>query len=428
MHDHRTVLILEDDQEAARTLALVAESLGACWRTTTDPESFTYALGEVQPSCIVLGLSMSQDNLHIIDLLANQQCDAGIVLLGGVNPRILDAAFRLAKERGLNVIEHLAKPLFPRHLRKVLGQALASTNQGLASTNIVATPERKSEFREPKEITFRAIHQAIENNEFTLTYQPQMHCHDGQIAGFEALPRWRHPTQGLIGAGRFIPIVERSGLIGQFTVQIVRQALIWFSTHALHLSHRRPAHSDGALTTVPATESRPLSLSINLSTKNLLEPGFLDAVTYLCASYRVPPEQIVLELTETSAIEDSSRSLELLTRLRIKGFQVSIDDFGSGYSSMSLLTRLPFSEIKIDRRFVGTALASGESRSVIKAIIQLGRSLGLRSVAEGVEDEPTLQFLRDAGCEIAQGFRIAQPMFGEDAARWINKRKTGNLH
>lgn len=287
---------------------------------------------------------------------------------------------------------------------------------------ITAAPGKKPESREPKEISLPAIYRAIKNNEFTLTYQPQIRCHDGRIAGFEALARWRHPTQGLIEPGRFIPVVERSGLIGQFTVQIVRQALLWFSTHILS------ADSDRSPTPEWATGNTPLSLSINLSTRNLAEPRFFEAMTCLCASYRVPPEQVVLELTETSAIEDPSRSLELLTRLRIKGFQVSIDDFGSGYSSMLLLTRLPFSEIKIDRRFVGTALASGESRSVVKAIIELGRSLGLRSVAEGVEDEPTLQFLRDTGCEIAQGFHIAQPMFGEDAARWINKRTPRNTH
>src|SRR5690606_7193943 len=130
------------------------------------------------------------------------------------------------------------------------------------------------------------------------------------------------------------------------------------------------------------------------------------------------PEHLVLELTETSAMQDPVASLDMLTRLRMKGFQLSIDDFGTGYSSMVQLVRLPFSEIKLDKSFVMTARKSQESRTVIKSIVDLGKSLGLKSTAEGIEDDETLSYLREIGCDAAQGYLIARPLAAEQAIRW----------
>jgi len=138
----------------------------------------------------------------------------------------------------------------------------------------------------------------------------------------------------------------------------------------------------------------------------------------------VPPERLIFELTETSAMEDPVASLSLLTRLRMKGFQLSLDDFGTGYSSMLQLVRLPFSEIKVDRSFVMTAARSQESRTVIRSVVDLGRSLGLKSTAEGVEDAQTLGYLNEVGCDLAQGYFIARPMPAEQAAAWAKLRST----
>jgi EAL domain-containing protein (putative c-di-GMP-specific phosphodiesterase class I) len=147
-----------------------------------------------------------------------------------------------------------------------------------------------------------------------------------------------------------------------------------------------------------------------------------DVLTSLCREYLVAPERVVLELTESSAMVDPILSLDLLTRLRVKGFQLSIDDFGTGYSSMVQLVRLPFSEIKVDRSFVMQAEQSQESRTVIKSIVDLGHSLGLVVTAEGVEDLSTLNYLNSLGCDLAQGYFIARPMAGEAARAWVEKR------
>ncbi len=144
----------------------------------------------------------------------------------------------------------------------------------------------------------------------------------------------------------------------------------------------------------------------------------------VCAELHVAPAQIVLELTETSAMIDPVLSLDLMTRFRVKGFQLSLDDFGTGYSSMVQLVRLPFSEIKVDKSFVMNARQSQESRSIIKSIIDLGHSLGLVVTAEGVEDAETFAYLKSQGCDYAQGYLVAHPMPGEAARAWVSRRKS----
>jgi EAL domain-containing protein (putative c-di-GMP-specific phosphodiesterase class I) len=199
----------------------------------------------------------------------------------------------------------------------------------------------------------------------------------------------------------FIPLTEETGLIDALTAQVFDQSLEWFSQ------------------SFPKSD---LKLSLNLSAKSLVDIQMADHLSALCQRFQIDTERIVLELTESSAMVDPILSLDLLTRLRVKGFQLSIDDFGTGYSSMVQLVRLPFSEIKVDKSFVMQALQSKESRTVIKSIIGLGRSLGLIVTAEGIEDTKTLDYINKLGCDLVQGFFIARPMWGEDARSWAEQR------
>jgi EAL domain-containing protein (putative c-di-GMP-specific phosphodiesterase class I) len=202
---------------------------------------------------------------------------------------------------------------------------------------------------------------------------------------------------------RFIPFAEETGLIDTLTALIFDQSLTWFAQ------------------SFPESDLR---LSLNISAKSLVDLHMADNLSSLCVQNLVTPERVVLELTETSAMVDPVLSLDLITRLRVKGFQLSIDDFGTGFSSMVQLVRLPFSEIKIDKSFVMRAQQSQESRSVIKSVIDLGHSLGLLVAAEGVEDKATLDYLNSVACDLAQGYLIARPM-REDAVRnWAARRKS----
>ena len=218
------------------------------------------------------------------------------------------------------------------------------------------------------------------------------------MIGFEALVRWFHPDAGLIMPDRFIPLAESSGLIGELTEQIFDLGLSWLARH------------------FPKSELR---LSVNISAKNLGDLHLVDRVSCLARQHDIHPCRLIFEVTETSAMDDPMASLNLLTRFRVKGFHLSLDDFGTGYSSMVQLVRLPFTEIKVDRSFVMAAMQSQESRAIIKSIVDLSHSLGLQATAEGVEDGPTLDFLMEIDCDLAQGYFIARPMPGETVAGWI---------
>jgi EAL domain-containing protein (putative c-di-GMP-specific phosphodiesterase class I) len=195
----------------------------------------------------------------------------------------------------------------------------------------------------------------------------------------------------------------------ELTFAVVRKALQWFLGDFAASAARLPA--------LP-------SLSVNISPSALRDLQFVERLSDYCRGSGIEPARLIFELTETSAMEDPVASLDILTRLRMKGFQLSIDDFGTGFSSMLQLVRLPFSEIKIDKSFVMTAIASCESQAVVRSVIELGHSLELRVVTEGVEDDATLRLLHDLGCDVAQGFFVGRPVPGNELLAWLARDAT----
>ncbi|HEX7769142.1 MAG TPA: EAL domain-containing protein, partial [Dokdonella sp.] len=239
---------------------------------------------------------------------------------------------------------------------------------------------------------------ALRGRQFLLHYQPKLSLATSRIEGFEALLRWQHPRHGLVPPGWFIALAERSGRMDALTRELIELALPWLAGQG----------------------ERPwLSLAVNVSARNLGDVRFADQLHEQCRRHRVDPRRIILELTESSAAQDHAIALDILTRFRLKGFRLSIDDFGTGYSSMTKLAQLPVSEVKIDRSFVGSMTASVESRKIVESTIGLARSLGLTTVAEGVEDAATLELLGTLGCDLAQGYYIARPMPASAVADWL---------
>ena len=389
------LLILDDDPSVGRTIALVAESIGFEVRALTRPEEFLDAVDHWLPTHIALDLVMPQmDGVEVMRLLAQRGCRAHVIISSGVGGRVLDSARRAAAAQGLNIVDVLAKPFSPAALRRLLSSRTGGAEDG--STGSGTSDHEDFVFGE------RELRAALERKQFHLVYQPIIHCRTRRPAGFEALVRW-HPAPGrIVTPDRFIPLAESANLIGSLTDQVTEQALRWFSG--------RQGEVPGALT-----------LAINLSAKVLADAGLADRVAGQCAALGVEPGRIVFELTESSAMDDPVTSLALLTRLRMKGFQLSIDDFGTGFSSMVQLVRLPFSEMKVDRSFVSAVTTSAEARTVTKSIVDLGQSLGLRVVAEGVEDADTLDFISGVGCDFAQGYLISRPLNAETAAAWLRR-------
>jgi EAL domain-containing protein (putative c-di-GMP-specific phosphodiesterase class I)/FixJ family two-component response regulator len=382
------LLVLDDDLAVAQTIAWIAEETGLETRIACEPAQFFRDFGEWCPTHIALDLVMPEmDGVEVMRMLALNGCSAQIIITSGVGGRILDAAKRSATEHGLNVVGIVSKPFSAAELRALLATeqaAVAPTGRaGTGNTGFV--PD------------LAELQRALDAREFVLAYQPKIVCGSHQLAGFEALVRWQHPRAGLIMPDRFIPLAESTGLIDPLTEQVFEQALAWFSG---------------------ICSGTQLSLSINISARSLIDFQLAEFISGLCARNSIFPDQLILELTETSAMDDPVTSLDLLTRLRMRGFQLSIDDFGTGYSSMVQLVRLPFSEMKVDKSFVMNAMASQESRTVIRSIVDLGHSLGLRLTAEGVEDQGALDYLTSIGCDLAQGYFIARPMSGDAARHW----------
>jgi EAL domain-containing protein (putative c-di-GMP-specific phosphodiesterase class I) len=306
-----------------------------------------------------------------------------------IGERVLEAARRSAQEQSLNVV---GVPLEPFYL------AILTEPPAKRPFAPALYPESHGTSANEPEITEPELRGAIERSELELAYQPKIDCASRRVVGFEALVRWRRSNGDLVMPDRFIGVAERSDLVHALTDQVCKKALGWLKDSAA------PPGS---------------TLSINVSARKLADTQFADRLATLCADLGLDAQRVILELTESMAIEDPVAALAVITRFREKGFRLSIDDFGAGYSSMAQLIRLPLSELKIDRSLVADAAHSDESRTVVGAIVELGHRLGLTLTAEGVEDPWTMDLLQYLGCDLAQGYHIARPMPGSQVAAWL---------
>jgi EAL domain-containing protein (putative c-di-GMP-specific phosphodiesterase class I) len=244
--------------------------------------------------------------------------------------------------------------------------------------------------------------QALARGEFLPHFQPKIAMRSGQIKGMEALARWRHPARGLLAPAHFIDALEGSPLMEDFTLAMVGQVLTQLREWQRH--------------GLP-----PLTVSVNLSADNLAERGFIDRLTALVLASGVTPSALVWEVTETSVMRQLSQALTNMGRLRLMGFGLAMDDFGIGYSSMQQFARCPFTELKIDRAFVNGASQRANRHVVLKSALDLGQSLGVATVAEGVETLEDWQLLRELGCDMAQGYLLARPMPAGELVGWMRR-------
>jgi len=233
------------------------------------------------------------------------------------------------------------------------------------------------------------LRRALEDGELVLHYQPKVDLASGLPAGVEALVRWQHPVRGLLPPGEFIPLAEHTTLIAPLTLHVMDQAL----------AQARRWDAEGT----------PVAVSVNVSVRNLLDGAFPDHVASLLARHGVPAARLELEITETVLMANPARAMEILARLHALGVHLAIDDFGVGYSSLDYLKRLPVDVIKIDRSFVMHMATDPADAMIVRSTIDLARNLGLRVVAEGVEDAASLETLRGLGCHAAQGYHLGRP-------------------
>ena len=242
------------------------------------------------------------------------------------------------------------------------------------------------------------LRQAIADGQLLLHYQPKVDLGSGCFGGVETLVRWQHPTHGMIPPDQFIPLAEHTGLIKPLTHWVLDAAL----------RQCRAWHDEGL----------DLRVAVNLSARLLTDPGVVDLITELLHARGVEARWLEIEITESAVMADPVGALTILTRLHDMGIRLSIDDFGTGYSSLSYLKRLPVDEIKIDKSFVLEMPTNGDDETIARSIIDLGHNLGLRVVAEGVEDDATWAQLATMGRDVAQGYFISRPIPAPELTRW----------
>ena len=241
---------------------------------------------------------------------------------------------------------------------------------------------------------------AIEQRQLFLHYQPKIDLANGELVGVESLVRWRHPVHGLIMPDEFIPLAEQSGLIGDLSMYVLR----------LSLEQQRRWASEGL----------DIGVAVNLSVRNLLDLDLSRAVEQMLRDHDVPSSRLTLEITESGIMGDPGRAVRVLEELASLGIRLSVDDFGTGQSSLAYLRELPVHEVKIDRRFVKAMASDASDEAIARSIIDLGRNLNLDVVAEGIEDEASYRRLRELGCAKGQGYYMSRPMPAEDYPAWLS--------
>ncbi len=249
------------------------------------------------------------------------------------------------------------------------------------------------------------LRRGIDAGELVLHYQPKADLRTGAVVGVEALVRWSHPSRGLVGPDEFIPLAQKTGVIVPLTFFVLNEALRQCRTWQL--------------------EGLNLRVGVNLSARNLLDVNLPDTVGELLAKWEVPPSHLELEITESTILADPIRAMHVLSRLSGMGVRLAIDDFGTGYSSLAYLKRLPVDELKIDKSFVQGMEADENDAVIVRSTIDLGRNLGLRVVAEGVETTEAWRQLAALGCDVAQGYYLSRPVPAAELVAWLRETPRG---
>lgn len=384
------ILLIDDEPFMLKLLGQTLSTLGLT--QVVACESGRQALEYIDspndsPDLILLDINMPEmDGLEFMRHLAKRQYPGGLILVSGENERMLQTAEKLVHLHKITSLGHLQKPVMPEALSNLLDKWMPAWMIEQPATLKTYSPTE--------------VKAAIVNNELVLHYQPQIEVATGKVIGIEALVRWQHPKDGLVLPEQFIRVAEAYGLINDLTKIVVNATFAQLGIWQNNNPH--------------------LTLSINISMDNLASIEFVDYLTTAAAAADILPSDIVLEVTEGQLMKNLSSSLEVLSRLRLKRFGMSIDDFGTGYSSFTLLNNAPFNELKVDRGFVHGAANNDQLRAIYNASLTLAKQLGMKTIAEGVEDWEDWNLLRSTGCDIAQGHFIARTMPADKFLEWLH--------
>jgi len=364
------LLVVDDEPDIVAFIEEVAADMGYAVESTDGPAQFKTLLDGFKPSVVILDLQLPQaDGVVLLRSLSDAGNGAKVLLISGMDRKVLSATQELGVSRGVAMLGLLPKPLMIEELEAKLAEAFQ------AVCNLDAAE----------------LQRGLDAGEIRPYYQPKAYLTDEggwYINGAEALARWEHPEMGLVMPNEFIALAEETGKIGALTesmlLESIKQIRKW------------------------ADEGEELRCSVNLPPSLVADLGFPDRVAALLKEHDVDGRLLTLEITETAVMLEPKLTMDILTRLRVKRIGLSLDDFGTGYSSLTQLYQMPFDELKIDRSLTMNIPNTREANTMVGSLIDLGHNLGLTICAEGVESRAALDLLATLGCDSCQGFFISR--------------------
>jgi len=394
--------IVDDDTLTCELLSIIAEPLFKSVSVFNDAGDFLeHSVND--DDVVLLDLMMpGVDGIEVLRNLADKKSTVRVVLISGYDQSVLHSAERLAFDYGLKLEGQFTKPIsidaLTELLATIISKICSESLEDISTATISSNNKQHFNFQLSKDDLLLGI----KNNEFILHYQPQINMNSEELSGVEALIRWQHPKYGLIYPDKFIQISENTGVIGALTEYVTNLALSQIE------QWRR--------------QGNEIKVSINISAQNITTLYLPEQLNELMHRHKIPPSMLVLEVTESALMGNLTLSLDILTRLRLKGVHLSIDDFGTGFSSLSQLHKIPFTELKIDQSFVADMDKNSDSFAIVETCIMLGHKLNMEVVAEGIEDKAIWDLLVEMNCDVAQGYYIAKPMPADKLIVWNNNR------
>ncbi len=354
-----------------------------------DGRSALALLGQQQQPVDVVLVDLDlphMDGIEFIGHVARDRLASAVVVLTALDPALLNTVRIMARASGMRVLGTVEKPLTQTKLAEVV--------------ELYFTADLLADEGPHPDLDEGLLAEALANDAFEAWFMPQVAIGSGFVTGVEALARWSLNGRP-VSPARFIPELEACGLIDALTERILAQSCQW----------RKRWRDEGL----------DLVVSVNVSMHNLVDTSAADRYQAIVQEADVDPHDVTLELTESAMMHEAAQVLNVLARLRLKGFGLSVDDFGTGWSSLAQLARLPVTELKIDQGFINGAAGDARNRAVVEASIELGRKLGLTTIAEGVRNVDEWQMLAELGCARAQGELISMAVSGDQLAATIEK-------
>jgi len=398
-----TALVADDDPIARGLAAQQLWALGA--KSVLTVNSGKCALRELQSDAsinlLITDLRMpDMDGIELLRQLGEHSQRLGVILMSSLGDRILRTAEQVARGRNLDVLGVAAKPLNRKLLQKLLEHRSSSANDA------EAPQAAQADTTEASTIDPKWIREALANQQYQIAVQPEVDARTLELHSVEVLSRWSHPELRNFSPFKIIGAAEEHDLIDEVTLAAV--------------------NGIGKARQEWARQKLFPKIALNVSGLTLNHLSFPERLNEALYHHGIDPDSVIIEFTETALPTSASDSLDVTSRLMLKGFSLSIDDYGTGYSNLERLQTVPLSQLKIDRAFISTMLHSADALKIVRSSVELAHSMDLHTVAEGVENEDVLALCRRVGCDLLQGYHIARPMDPELLEDWYKAWRRRN--